>query len=47
MSCLAVKNETLRQIKLCVICKYSSTINRQKIIVDAYSVFAGKTQFES
>ena len=47
VSFLAVKNETLRQIKLCVIGKYSSIVNRQKIIVDAYSVFAGKTQFES
>lgn len=47
VSCLAVKNETLRQVKLCVIGKYSIIVNRQKIIVDAYSVFAVKTQFES
>ena len=47
VSCLAVKNETLRQINLCESNRYLNIRNRQKIIVDAYSVFADKTQFES
>ena len=43
VSCLAVKNESLYRINLCMRMIDSSARNHQKIIVDAYSVFAGET----